>query len=88
LNEGASWKSAGRLSSKTKRRRKPETSRKADRRIGKRRKSQVDAKVEPESWPETQVKGWLEGRAEGLVANASWRAIRGKSKDLTVGKGR
>jgi aromatic ring-cleaving dioxygenase len=64
LNEGASWKSAGRLSRKIGRRRKLETGRKAGQRIGKRRKSQVDAKAGPESWLETQVEGWLEGRPE------------------------
>jgi len=75
LNQGASWKSAGRSVRKIGRRRKPEMGRKAGWRIGKRRKSQVDAKVGPESWPETRVKGWLERRAGRLVANASWRLI-------------
>jgi len=49
LNEGASWKSAGRLVRKIDRRRKLEIGWKAGRRIGKRRKSQVDAKAGPES---------------------------------------
>jgi hypothetical protein len=75
LNEGASWKSAGRLSRKTDRRRKLEIGRKAGWRIGGRRKSQVDAKAGLESWLETQVERWLEGRPERLVANGSWRLI-------------
>lgn len=75
MNEGASRKSAGRLSWKTDRRRKLEIGRKAGWRIGGRRKSQVDAKAGLESWLETQVERWLEGRPERLVANASWRLI-------------
>jgi len=65
LNEGGSRKSAGRSVRKIDRRRKLEIGRKAGWRIGKWRKSQVDAKAGLESWPETQVKGWLEGRPEG-----------------------
>jgi len=88
LNEGASRKSAGRLSRKITRRRKLEIGRKADRKIGKRRKSQVDAKVGPESWPETRVEGWLKGGPEGWSPTQVGGWSEGKSKDLTVGKGR
>lgn len=88
LNEGASWKSAGRLSRKTDQRRKLETSRKAGRRIGKRRKSRVDRKAGLEGWPETQVEGWLDGRPKGWSPTQVGGAIQGKSKDLTDGKGR
>jgi len=65
LNEGASWKSTGRLSRETGRRRKLEVSRKAGSRIGRRRKSQVDAKAGLEGKLETQVEGWLDGRPKG-----------------------
>jgi hypothetical protein len=65
LTQGASRKSAGRQDRKTDRRRKLETSRKAGRRIGRRRKSQVDSKAGLEGWPETQVEGWLDGRPMG-----------------------
>jgi hypothetical protein len=44
----ASQRSAGRFGWKIDRRRKLEVSRKAGRRIGRRRESQVDAKAEPE----------------------------------------
>lgn len=88
LTQGASRKSAGRQDRKTDRRRKLETSRKAGRRIGRRRKSQVDAKAGLEGWPETQVEGWLDGRPKGWSPTQVGGTIRGKSKDLTVGKGR
>jgi len=42
--------------------------------IGRRRRSQVGRKAEPESQPAAQAAGWPEGWAGGLFEGASWRA--------------
>ena len=61
---------------------------KPGRRIGRRRKSQVDAKAGLEGWPETQVEGWPEGRPEGWSPTQVGGQLEGKSKDLTVDESR
>jgi len=57
-------------------------------RIGRRRKSQVGSKAGPEGWLETQVEGWLEGGPKVGHQRKLEEQPEGKSKNLTVGKGR
>jgi hypothetical protein len=89
---------------KVERRRKPEVSRKVELEDGSKAQAGDELEGRPEDRQAARVAGRCEGwagrlaggasrrlagrQAEGLVANASWRAIRGESKDLTFGKGR